>query len=85
MGLFGNKEVKRIEQAPAVQQPVAQEQPAVPQIPPIQTNTYVARVVCDNCGVEQEVQIDKGKYVEDGIKKVDCFNCGVRELKKVEK
>ena len=41
-------------------------------------NTYKAKVYCANCDLKKEVDIQKGKKVEETA----CPNCGTMELSK---
>lgn len=35
-------------------------------------NTYKVKVRCNNCGIEREVEIEKGKQIHEK----ECPNCG---------
>jgi len=46
-----------------------------------ETNIYKMNVVCNNCDFKDEIDIEKGKAIEDK----ECPNCGLCELNKVQK
>lgn len=68
------------QQSEQVQQPI---QP-IQQFSQAQLNMYVVKVQCENCLAEQEIQIEKGTYVDDWLKKAVCFNCALKELKRID-
>lgn len=44
---------------------------------------YKANVRCENCGFIGEIEIHKGKLIDDGVEGAECPNCKCRgELEK---
>jgi len=85
MGFFKKKQqYKRIEEMGVPQQQQGDKLPELTTPPLMQTaqsRTYNVEVVCENCGKDQFVEIQKGVLIDDMIDKINCINCENKTLK----
>ncbi len=45
-------------------------------------NTYIIEAFCENCDARYNVEIDKGKKVEEFFKNYNCEECGCKTVRK---